>query len=151
MAESEGLFVTTIAWDGKQLAGDRQGNYGGTRVLLRKVHLIKTKTGGEYLVGAAGDSCLIAAWTRWVVGDGPEPSFKSGDEFTALMIDRSRRIWKVEWNLVHVRCLNRRMAIGSGRGEALGAMSMGASAPTAIRIASKWDASTGCGVDVVSF
>ena len=112
---------------------------------------MKTKRGDRYLIGAAGMSGLIAKWRRWVEGDGQEPQITRDDDFSALMVDERRRVWKVEYNLAHVRYRDRFMAIGSGRGEAIGAMAMGASARQAVLIASRYDISTGRGVDVVRF
>lgn len=42
-------------------------------------------------------------------------------------------------------------AIGSGRGEALGAMAMGADARRAVEIASRLNVGCGLGVDVIRF
>jgi hypothetical protein len=143
--------MTTIAWDGAALAGDRLGDYGGTKVTIRKVFAVKNKRGERYLIGGAGGSGLLTAWRRWVEGLGPEPVINRDDDFAAIMVDERRRVWKVEWNLQHVRYRDRFMALGSGRGEAIGAMAMGATARQAILVASRHDIGTGRGVDVVKF
>lgn len=143
--------MTVIAWDGKVLAGDRLGDASGTKVTIRKVYRVKSKDGRRYLIGAAGSSGLIAAWRRWIEGSGPEPRMTKDDEFAALMVDERLRVWKVEWNLAHIRYRDRIAAIGSGRGEALGAMAMGADARRAVQIASRFDTNCGKGVDVVRF
>jgi hypothetical protein len=144
--------VTVIAWDGKTLAGDRLASYGGTKVRTRKVFRVTDRNGKEWLIGAAGDKPLLEAWRAWFCGKTEErPAIAGSDEFTVLMIDRSHRVWQMQYTLTPWRIPAKFAAVGSARGEALGAMVMGADARRAVLVAQKIDATCGLGVDCVSF
>lgn len=143
--------MTCIAWDGKTLAGDRLMSYGGTKIRMRKVHRITDKDGKRWLIGAAGDGPVVRHWIEWLRGKQERPTIPKDASFTALMIDSRHRAWQVEYSLVPYRVPAKAHAIGSGRGEALGAMAMGADAQQAVRIASKIDANCGLGVDCVAW
>lgn len=142
--------MTVIAWDGTTLAGDRLATYGGTKMRSRKVHLVTWK-GKEWLIGGAGSLSITTAWLAWLQGKGDQPKIGDDDQFTGILIDRRHRIWQVHANLVPFRVPGKRHAIGSGRGEALGAMAMGADAKKAVMIAQAIDDSCGLGVDAVRF
>jgi hypothetical protein len=141
--------VTVIAWDGKALAGDRLADYGGTRIRVRKVNIVSWR-GQRWLVGAAGSKPIHEAWLRWLRG-GDKPAINDSHSFTALLVDEKRRAWQMEWTLEMWRVPHKFHAVGSGRGEALGAMAMGANAQRAVQIAALFDIGVGLGVDVVRF
>lgn len=146
--------MTTIAWDGKTLAGDRPGDYQGTRVRVRKVYKVRIKNGpitGEALIGGAGDGALIAHWRGWLLGEQEKPVWTREASFTGIIVDRRCRVWQVEWNLIPMRRIQKQYAIGSGRGEAMAAMVCGATARLAVGIAARLECNTGMGVDTVSF
>lgn len=145
--------MTTIAWDGKTLAGDRQSTFDGTPARTRKVFRFSRPDRGDVvLCGCAGDTGDCQVYIRWAkdkdaIKKGP-PAFKS---LVVLSIDSKRRIWCATENMHWYRIGAKFWAIGSGAEYALGAMAAGKSARDAVRIASKLDTSTGFGVDVVSF
>lgn len=80
--------MTVIAWDGKDLAGDRLADYGGTPLRTRKVARILTADGKEYLVGHAGHWNLCNAWLEWMRGKRKDQPNTTGEVFTAIMVDR---------------------------------------------------------------
>lgn len=135
--------MTTIAYDGKTLAGDRQSTFAGTPARTRKV--FRTK---EYLFGCAGDTGDCQAYVRWALGKEKQPPLSN---VLILVIDRRMRIWcateKMNWYQIGATF----WAIGSGANYALAAMHAGKSAEEAIRIASNLDTATGLGVDAVRF
>jgi ATP-dependent protease HslVU (ClpYQ) peptidase subunit len=140
--------MTTIAWDGMTLAGDRQATWGGTPTLTTKV--FKVKIGKKkYLVGAAGNTGDCQAFVDFVKGGFKgEPKYQ---EFTGIAIDQSgcMRVYSENPNPC---VLNPKFwAIGSGGDYALGAMAHGATAAEAVLIATELDVNTGLGVDTVSF
>lgn len=146
--------MTCIAWDGTTLAGDRLADYGGTPLRVRKVHKLIDRDGKDWLVGYCGNWNFSRAWIAWLTGARTEkPVLTTGDLFTALMIDRQRRVWQVESYLQpsRVGMIGGVHSIGSGRGEAIGAMVMGASARKAVEIAARYNTGVGLGVDVVRF
>lgn len=141
--------VTCIAWDGKALAGDRQGDMGGTKLRVRKVRRV-VKDGKPYLLGASGSLDNCTQWMDWFEGYAEKPTFDKDESFAGLLIGR-REVWHVSKTLHPVRIYEKRIAVGSGRAEALGAMMCGKSAKEAVLIAAKLDTGVGCGVDVVRF
>lgn len=142
--------MTCIAYRNGVLAGDRLGDYGGTRVRVRKVHRI-VHNGEECLIGVSGNAAAATAWIVWMKNGEHRPTVSSSDGFTALLIDTKLRVWRYEWSLVPQRMYGEFHAIGCGRGEALGAMAMGADARKAVLIASRFDIAVGYGVETVEF
>lgn len=149
--------MTVIVWDGKTLAADRQGSHGGTRVTVRKVLRIESRDGSITLVGGAGHSGEIRAWIAWMKEGAPaesRPKFSTDTGTTCLAIDRDGdryRIRMYDHTQFPIEILEERWAIGSGRGEALGAMEMGANAKRAVEAAIRWDTDCGGGIDTVQF
>lgn len=144
--------MTTIAWDGKTLAGDKLTSMGGTPIVSTKVHAVKNTHGiVEYLVGCAGLAADCQAFVRWVEGGfvTERPNFQ---DVNALLIHDDGRIdhYTEMENVHHVGKLSY-WAEGSGANYALGALAHGATAEEAIRIATQLDIHTGLGVDTVTF
>lgn len=140
--------MTTIAFDGKTLAADRQCTAGGTPFSSRKVfRLVRPSDGEVLLYGVCGDAAENAEFMR-CARDGRElPKFS---DMVVICVDSKRRVWQAAsasgmWWM--------RMppiwAQGSGANYALGAMYAGSSAIQAIKIASRLDVHTGLGVDTV--
>lgn len=143
--------MSTIVWDGKTLAADRQTTWGTTATLTRKAFKV-TRNGNTFLFGCAGLARDADAYVQWALGEvDVKPDFS---DFTVMCIDSDRRIWIAQqafmWTEV-VPVGNRFWAIGSGCDYALGALYQGASAKRAVEIASKLDTNTGFGVDTVTF
>jgi len=140
--------MTTIAWDGKTLAGDRQCTWGGTPTPTTKVFKVKIDK-KKYLIGAAGATADCQAFVEFVKGGFKDtPTYK---EFTGLVIDREGRMTVYSEN-PNSSVLNPKFwAIGSGGEYAMGAMAFGATAAEAVLIAADLDVNTGLGVDKVEF
>lgn len=144
--------MTCIVWDGRVLAGDRLrlDDNNSAPNLVRKVWLVRAPNGRRYLVGCAGDSYDCVAFVRWLKyqrpGDKPAPT-----HFGALVIDEKLRVWSVNHKLVYVELTAKYAAIGCGYQFALGALACGADAVKAVRIAARFDAHVGGGVNVVRF
>ena len=139
--------MTTIAWDGVDLAADRRVSYG-TMSDANTTKISKTKKG---LCGAAGNTAMCAAFRRWFEsgekGDPPVLA-KDGESATACIIrpDGSRFMYDAfGWYEVDPGPF----ALGSGWEVAMGALRNGASAPSAVKIASSIDGATGLQVDVL--
>lgn len=144
--------MTTICWDGKTFASDRQSTYGSTPVPTTKIHKLKYRGEDAYLAcsGAIMDFAPIVEWIKSgkkaepeIDGDKSDFSImivtKSGDVFYAINGTFFHELGKVKW------------AIGSGCDYALGAMYHGATAAEAIEIAARLDVHTGHGVDARTF
>ena len=141
--------MTTIAWDGKTLAGDKQTTHDGTPTPTRKVFRFMRRDDGQLvLCGCAGDTSDCQAYVRWARGiTKKEPAFS---DLLVMLIDRRGRVWCATEKMNWYRVGARQWAIGSGADYALAAMMCGKSAREAVRIASRLDTSTGLGVDVVT-
>jgi ATP-dependent protease HslVU (ClpYQ) peptidase subunit len=139
--------MTTIAWDGRTLAADKQSTWGGTPTRTRKIFRAKHPDGRVMIYGCAGLTHECQAYTRWIDGEIEKPDFT---DISILSIDQKGRIWYANQSMLWARIITKRWAIGSGCDYALGAMAAGKSAADAIRIASKLDVNIGLGVDTLS-
>lgn len=149
--------MTTIAWDGKVLAGDQCSWSGGVRRRVRKVFKIESKDRGPLLVGFSGNSAFCLCVLKWMRGEGDRPNpddFFTKDELTrqcAVVIDAHGHCWNLG-NTLHWELMNETFyANGAGQEFAWGALEAGASAVQAIEIAAKRSDYAGFGVDVVRF
>ena len=147
--------MTTIAWDGRELVGDRMTTMGGTPLpAMRKVHRLRAPNGRIALVGFTGSTGYTASYLAWMLG-GQEPQLKQGEDpkWAILLIEYPRWVWYRcdsvnRWDLIGATS---GFAIGSGGDYALGALEAGASARHAVRIASRLDNQTGFGLNAVRF
>lgn len=147
--------MTTIAWDGKTLAGDRGSWSGAARRHVRKVFKIKAKDGADFLVGFCGDGAFALAVLAWMRGEADKPSYRefgvSPDLQCAMVIEKDLTVWGVGASLTYYRFEETMMAMGGGQEFAWGALEAGASAQRAIEIAIKRSDYAAFGVDSVSF
>lgn len=146
--------MTTVAWDGKTLAGDRRITSAGMAVTeMTKVH----KRGDGALIGVAGEMCTSSEFIRWWMANDPEvemPSLKakvSPEECSAAIIIEADGAVKAfdrdGWHLVE----SKKYAIGSGGHLAQMAMRCGKSAARAVELACEFDIFSGGSVDTVHY
>lgn len=144
--------MTTIAYRSGTLAADTA--YSNGWVVDGRAPKIVTLPDGR-LAGACGEASFMGCWLRWCqggcVGDQPKPGTEKdgqgGD--TALIVELDGSLTVYEGN----GSFNYRpeyVAYGSGRGVALGAMWMGASAEEAIKAAILHDTHTRGSVTVLA-
>lgn len=135
--------MTTIAWDGKILAGDRQTSmFNGDAT---KVHRLPN---GD-LFGACGhleDAHAVMAWINNGQDDDKKPKVEDG--FHAIII-RNGKLHAFEKKLVMIPYQRPFFAVGSGRDFAMAAMLLGKTAVDSIVIASQLDVDTGNSVDAL--
>ena len=137
--------MTTIAWDGTVLAGDRRISSGTVTYSTTKIR----RTQDGRLIGATGDYGVCAALLDWLERGGTRPSGQDSERWasaieilpdgTCWMHNRDGR-WRVEDEFV---------AIGSGRDYAMAVMALGRSACEGVGIAARFDPGTGNGVDTL--
>jgi hypothetical protein len=144
--------MTTIAWDGKTLAGDRKRNVRNTPVPATKVfRLPEPVTVGNLprvaMFGCAGDSSEAVAVADWLLRNAEKPMAKDID---ILAVDAYGKCHFAANNLVFYPIELQHWAVGSGADYAMGAMARGASAHEAVQVASLYDNGTGLGVDVLA-
>lgn len=142
--------MTTIVWDGKTLAADKQLTDNGIALSTTKIHKFK-----KHLLFAAGtytDVQTLLEW--WKNGADPKeyPSSQSIKENLVVfqIIKPDKTLWCVDGQPYPYQIENDRYAVGSGRNYALGAMSMGADAVKAVEVACEWDLNSGCGIDTLT-
>lgn len=143
--------MTTIAWDGKTLAADRQGDAGGLKFAVCK---LRTMADGS-LIGVAGPLSNGLELIKWIEeGEAPDklPAFQRTDDWAGLLrIMLDGRILRYERGPIPFEVLEPFYSIGSGRDFAMAAMAMGKSAAEAVELAARFDSGTGLGVDCVQF
>lgn len=127
--------MTTIAWDGKTLAGDTAGI---SACLKRRVQKIYRLSNGD-LFGAAGELDDLLQAKEWLEDQSKsKPALK---DFSGLLITPAGP-FKLECALIATPVLEHFHAIGSGRDFAIAAMHLGKSAREAVEIALIFDANS---------
>ena len=146
--------MTTIVWDGRELAGDRLAHISGTPTgPVRKVFRLRAPNGRLALVGFGGSLVYARAYLHWLHGgNAPNAGAFAKTRWAIVMIDDRRTVWyrcdeSDAWDCMgHIK-----FAIGTGADIARGAMGFGATASEAVRVAMKMDISSGAGINVVRF
>lgn len=139
--------MTTIATDGKSMAGDGQSSTNGTICSLTSVKVQRMTDGGLY------GACGCAGWGdrlfEWLNGprEGDPPKGEDGDGFIYLKPDGT--LWQGGNDGLAVQ-IEAPFAMGSGMDLAIGAMDAGAAPERAVQIASARDRSTGGKITVLS-
>lgn len=138
--------MTTIAWDGKTLAADKQMTNGTLRGQTTKIR----RVGGEVLAwtGDQDSGEALAAWYEAGADPARWPSCqKDKDAWARLIVARPAGVFTYEREPVAVRIENPFFAWGSGRDFAIAAMHCGRSACEAVELASLYDTASGMGID----
>ena len=147
--------MTTIAWDGKAMAADRQAATGNTPHVSHggKIKRI-TFNGVDALIGRCGTIASAMQVVDWLAAGAnpankPEISSAEDDSFS-LLLATAKGVYYFATGTIPVFIGRRPWAIGSGGDYALGAMEAGADARKAVQIACKLDINSGMGIDVLT-
>lgn len=137
--------MTTIAWDGKALVGDRRVSVGTTTYSSTKIR----RTADGRLLGATGDWYVACAVLDWLEGRTGRPEGQASVRWcTAIEVMPDGRCWlhgrDGKWAVE-----DGFTAIGSGREYALAVMAVGLDARRGVEIAARFDPGTGNGIDVL--
>jgi ATP-dependent protease HslVU (ClpYQ) peptidase subunit len=144
--------MTTIAWDGKNLAGDRRVTQNAV-VNTEATKVYKRNDGA--LIGVAGELCTISEYARWFMagGVGEAPPLKAKcteDTYCTVITVTPDGVVKAHdkdgWHVVE----SKTYAMGCGAPLAMMAMRCGKSAARAVQLTAEFDVYTGNEVDVVS-
>lgn len=142
--------MTTIVWDGKTLAADKQLN--DNSIALSSTKIYKFENHLLFAAGAMTDIQAMLEW--WKRGADPKdfPSSQSVKEnmIAFQIIKPDKTLWILEGHPYPYQIENSKFAVGSGRNYALGALSMGADAVKAVEVACEWDLNSGCGIDTLT-
>ena len=135
--------MSTVAYDGKSLAADKQccATY---KTRARKVF----RLADGRLFGGAGVFEQVLAVRAWLNEGGEKP--ERLDDFAGILVDLNGTAYRLEERLIRDRILERCHAVGSGAPFAITAMALGKTAREAVRIAAGFDPRTGGGVDVLT-
>lgn len=142
--------MSVIAWDGKTLAADKQGNDGNIVTITKIIRV------GKHLIGGTGSAASTASIFRWYqMGADPEkfPECQKDKERWSdlLVVTPDKKVFKYEQEPVCFEIEDKFVSIGSGSPYALSAMELGATAKEAVLIACKYERNCGRGVDVLEF
>lgn len=136
--------MTTIATDGKTMAGDGCRFYCDTCVMASAVKVRRLHDGA--LVGTAGDVGFGMAVVEWLENGGPPPALK--DDGSALLLETSGECFVLDHNCNRIP-VEAPVSIGSGMDLAIGAMMAGATPAEAVAIAAQKDPHTGGTITVL--
>lgn len=132
--------MTVIAWDGKRMAADRQGEFYCTKAFRTKVRRI-----GDSLVGCSGEARSSEAVCKWIEdGADPDkfPKIAEADKASVLVAKHGSLL--LYENSPHPLLLeNKFFAMGSGGDAAMATMFLGHDARRAVEVAC--EVCTGCG------
>lgn len=131
--------MTTIAWDGRTLAGDQLADRGGLQ------HMVTTKVwrlDDGRLYGGSGDWPDVIAVRDWLNGKSDKPTVISDYAGILVGLDGSCEIVGARVDVRHPAPFPF-FAVGSGRDYAIAAMHLGCSAAAAISVARLYDTYTG--------
>lgn len=137
--------MTTIAWDGRTLAGDRLV-VQGTAVFgqARKVHRLPDGR----LLGVAGPLAAFGAVMLWLRDGGDRPK-DWPEQMEVIEVLPSGHVRSHE--AMGVIAMERGpQVLGSGGKFALAAMALGKTAEEAVRLAARLDTCTGSRIDVLA-
>lgn len=137
--------MTTLAYDGKTLAADRQITKGGARwSRTKKIHQLAD---GRWFAGAGSlDQCI--AVRNWLDSGADPDEAPNADEFEALIVDPDGRVFCIGDGL-QISEVEAPVAMGSGEQFAMMAMRCGANAREAVERTSEFDTNTCAVVDAV--
>lgn len=140
--------MSTVAWDGKTLAADRQATCGGLKQLTSKIAQMPDGT----ILASTGNISAGRILMEWyqngaVFSDYPVATQKEDNLFARLIVVKDRKVFTYETLCYGIPMVDPFFAWGSGRDFAIGAMAKGANAAEAIIVASRFDSDTGMGVE----
>jgi hypothetical protein len=149
--------MTTVVWDGRRLATDRQVHSNGVRESITKIVTLEKYAGGRDVIGACfGDLVSGLALVDWYKSGAdpkqwPQQPAEANDRACLVVVNpRVSPLVKVYFREPFPQVIEDPfMAWGSGREFALGALAMGADAKRAVEVACEFDIYSGRGVDVV--
>lgn len=136
--------MTTIATDGKSMAGDGRVCSGSTVFGSNAEKVVRIADGR--IVGIAGNARCAEPFVKWLAEGGDIPDLEEDFEAIVLHLDGSCRSYDNKGRSIPEELPT---ATGSGREFALAAMDLGASPEQAVVIACSRDIMTGGTITVI--
>lgn len=137
--------MTTIACDGKCIAGDGRGLVDGVIITDARDKLFSLSDGRAG--GSSGEGPDITRFAEWLEG-GAKGKMHVSRDFCGLVLEPGGKVIRYTNDGVPLEVAPP-IATGSGMEFAIGAMEAGASAEEAVRIAAKRDTGTGGTITVL--
>lgn len=139
--------MSIVAWDGKTIAADRQVTLG--ELITRGSKIMQLSNGDVVaFTGAAAFGLAMVEWYENGADPATFPASQKTDDWSRLIVVPAKgRPFTYETLPVKISANDKFQAWGSGRDFALGAMEMGASAVQAVKVATRFCARCGMGVD----
>jgi ATP-dependent protease HslVU (ClpYQ) peptidase subunit len=137
--------MTTIACDGKSMAGDGQAETCHTIITTEAIKVRRLNDGR--IIGSCGEVAYAKQVIAWLNGEGDKPD-KSEDDFAALILNVDGSIEHIGGHCVPTLAQSP-FAIGSGMDFAIGAMECGKTPFEAVQIAARRDPGTGGKITVL--
>jgi hypothetical protein len=128
--------LTTIATDGKSMAGDTLTSNGHIFGFGEKIF----RAPDGRIFGACGETAQCIKFRRWMMEGGDCPGFKEKFEALILNLDGTAHWFDEDCEMIPLMLP---ASIGTGGELATGAMEAGATPEEAVRIAAKRDTGTG--------
>jgi ATP-dependent protease HslVU (ClpYQ) peptidase subunit len=146
--------MTTISWDGRSMAADKQMNTGN----MKHQHVGSKIRRGTYreapaLYGGSGTTVFFSAVIDWLMaGEPPDhrPELPGSEDTFTVIVATPSGVFEYIDSLRPIFLGDITWAIGSGAEYAFGAMDAGACAKRAVEIACGRDCSSGMGIDVLT-
>ena len=146
--------MTTVAYDGRSMAADKQMNTGN----MKHPHAGSKIQRGTYrgepaLYGGSGTTVFLSAVIDWLIaGESAEhkPDLPGPDDTFTVVVATAAGVFEYIDSLRPIFLGDIPWAIGSGAEYAFGAMDAGACAKRAVEIACGRDCSSGMGIDVLT-
>ena len=145
--------MTTVCWDGRSMAADKQSTLGNTPIPVVTPKIRRMIFNGESAIAGYSGTCTYAeAVLLWIEQgcQGIKPDKEKEDDSCSLMVATRHGVTYFGDRFIGDDLGNVQWAIGSGCDYALGAMGAGASAKRAIEVATRFDIQTGMGIDVLT-
>lgn len=146
--------MTTVCWDGKTMAADKQMNTGSMKHLVARSKI----RAGEYhglpaIFGGAGTTVYSDAVIEWLVAGMPDehkPEMPANPDSFTVIVATEAGVFEYIDSLRPIPLGQTKWAVGSGGEYAFGAMDAGASAKRAVEIACGRDVNSGFGIDALT-
>lgn len=132
-----------VVWDGKQLAVDRSVTDGVTLW-----EYVKLRTFDGYAIAGIGNQTDVKRMMDWYVAGAHPAAFPSGIYTADMFVVKGGQLYHYERSPHPLHYGDIKVAFGTGKDFAFGALAMGATAEQAALVACKFSTTCGNGVDV---
>lgn len=148
---SNEVFMTTIAWNNRYIAADRQMNDNGVNAITTKLEILRTPSPScwIFVIAHSGSVSLSKAMSRSIT-DGSDWPKSSDDEYASIVVIKPQKTVVEMYDdtrKIPITVEDDFYAMGSGRKFALGAMHSGQNPMQAVQAAIELDPYSGGGVD----